>query len=66
MKIKELQMQLDRLVKADPTAADADVVFGPEGGEHVFLRGGIFGRSKTGGAGRLILAEIKLDAVGGF
>lgn len=65
MKIKELQMQLDRLVKADPTAAEADIAFGPEEGGQFPILGGIFGRNNLG-EGRLILAPIHLDGVGGF
>jgi hypothetical protein len=67
MKLSDLKLQIDRIIEADPDAGKADVVFGPSEGEHVFLRGGIYGRSKREGeANRLILADIKLNAVGGF
>jgi hypothetical protein len=65
MKIRDLQRQLDVLTKADAKAAEADIVFGPEEGDQVPLLGGIYGRDKAGN-GRLILAPIKLDGVGGF
>jgi hypothetical protein len=67
MKVKDLKAQIDALIKADPTAAIAEIAFGPEQGEHVMLKGGIYGRStKPGGAGRLILAPITLKDIGGF
>lgn len=66
MKLRDLQTQIDRIMKADPKAGESIVVFGPEGGDHVVLNGGIYGRSKTDAPSRLILAPIKLDAVGGF
>lgn len=64
MKLRDLQRQLEIAVKADPKIAEANVVFGPEEGDHVQLKGGIIGKGANGFV--LILAPIKLDNVGGF
>jgi hypothetical protein len=64
MKVKDLQAQIDRAIAADPSVAEANIVFGPEEGDHIPLKGGIVGRGGNGYL--LILAPLPLDKVGGF
>jgi hypothetical protein len=64
MKVKELRAQIQRAIEADPSVAEANIVFGPEEGDHIPLKGGIVGMGGNGYI--LILAPISLDQVGGF
>ena len=64
MKVKDLKARLEEAIAADPTIAEANIVFGPEEGDHIPLKGGIVGKGANGFL--LILAPITLDKVGGF
>jgi hypothetical protein len=66
MTVQQLIDALTAQVEADPYRKDASVVFGPEEGANVPLEGGIFAKQQETGLVSLILAPIKLNAVGGF
>jgi hypothetical protein len=66
MKLRELKEQIDRLLAEDEYRSEANVVFGPEEGDHIAIEGGIIGAQTGTGLIVLILAPIKLDKVGGF